>query len=68
MPNFRILLALLLLSTSVFAQTDCPELPQGISLVPDVETVHVDDLGSLVIYPYANDSLPQFVDDYFTIF
>ena len=64
MPNHRILLAFLLLSTSAFAQNDCPELPSGIALVPDVETVHVDDLGSLVIYPYFNDSLPNLVGNW----
>ena len=31
--------------------------------MPDAETVHVDDLGSLIIYPYFNDSLPQVVDN-----
>ena len=63
MPNCRFLLAILLLSSTAFAQTDCPELPQGVVLVPDAETVHVDDLGSLIIYPYFNDSLPQVVDN-----
>jgi gliding motility-associated-like protein len=36
-------------------------MPPGIGLVADDVTVHVDDLASFTLNPYANDSLPSIV-------